>query len=274
VTVTVALFRGVRDNRPKAAAWSLPAMVYALTGPPAVRKTRDHALAWSPATYSQPRRLAANVTSVCAVVLDYDDGQTLDDASAAWSDYPHLIHTSWSHTEAHHKFRLILPMADPVETERWEAVWTAAASRFPGADPACKDPNRLYYLPVVRHEEWPYRTVEHTTPAMGLLDMSHIKAPPKKKRAPLRAPKALGQKDYDRELRRRLREEPQVRAAVGLEIGGSLRGEGSKARIVGVMCPNCQRPDVWWPVEPTTAGAARCNHLGNCGWWGWLEELL
>lgn len=81
--------------------------------------------------------------------------------------------------------------------------------------------------------------------------------------------------EYDREVQRRLRTDPGTRARLGEARGGKLSGEGSGASVKGVVCPQCHRPSVWWPVYPRcTAGNARCAHLNSCGWWGPLTAFL
>jgi len=58
------------------------------------------------------------------------------------------IHTTWSHTILAPRWRIALPLAEPVFAASWGDVWRRArAALCPEADPACKDPSRQYYLP-------------------------------------------------------------------------------------------------------------------------------
>jgi hypothetical protein len=111
------------------------------------------------------RRVQA-VEHVSLAVADYDDGTPLQVARAVWSDYENVIYTSHSSTNAHNKFRVVLPLAEPILTGNWRDAWLHfkdmatngfndqllqnVAQSCPGEgriDRSCKDPSRLYYLP-------------------------------------------------------------------------------------------------------------------------------
>ncbi len=113
---------------------------------------------WSPALYrpGADKRGSENVTHVSCLVLDYDDGTAIADASVTWSSWFHLVHTTWSHTPEHPKFRLIMPLAFPVPAEDWSKVWSWAEehARFE-IDPSMKSPAANYALPAVPHRAWP-----------------------------------------------------------------------------------------------------------------------
>jgi hypothetical protein len=57
-------------------------------------------------------------------------------------------HTTWSHTPRAPRWRVVIPLAQPVPARQWSDVWRRArAALCPEADPACKDPSRAYWLP-------------------------------------------------------------------------------------------------------------------------------
>lgn len=113
---------------------------------------------WSPALYrpGADKRGSENVTHVSCLVLDYDDGTPIADASVTWSAWFHIVHTTWSHTPEHPKFRLVMPLAFPVAAEDWPKVWSWAeeVARFE-IDPSMKSPAANYALPAVPHRAWP-----------------------------------------------------------------------------------------------------------------------
>lgn len=113
---------------------------------------------WSPALYrpGADKRGSENVTHVSCLVLDYDDGTPIADASMTWSTWFHIVHTTWSHTAEHPKFRVVLPLAFPVPAEDWAKVWSWAEeiARFE-IDPSMKSPAANYALPAVPHRAWP-----------------------------------------------------------------------------------------------------------------------
>lgn len=112
---------------------------------------------WSPAHYPpDSRRGGENVVHLSCVVLDYDSGLEVGEAVAAWQDYFHIVHTTWSHTPEKPKFRLILPLAEPVRPSDWRAVYEWAEERAAGTvDPTGKSVGTTFALPAVADEAQP-----------------------------------------------------------------------------------------------------------------------
>jgi len=267
----VSLFQGARDAIPKPAQWGWPGLVHALTVA-RVEPNKLESPAWSPALYNKgARRGAVGVQSVSCLVLDYDDGMTIEEAAQLWRGLRAIAHTSWSHTTEAPRFRYILPLLEPISGKHWSAVWREMWKQSGGADKSCSDPSRLYFLPSVRRGGWPF-TGEVLYPTAPFLDLAEVEVQAKRKRPPRRPMKRLSVSARPRARRDRLME-PGARQAVGVELGGVIAGIGADARIVGVVCPQCGRADVWFPIEPRGKGAASCNHRNTCGWWGWLEDL-
>ncbi len=96
-------------------------------------------------------RRASAVEFVSMAVADFDDGTTIERATELWKDYEFVLYTSHSHTQQHHKFRVVLPLAEPIQVEHWRSAWLHFYEMASGEnyriDRACKDPARLYYLP-------------------------------------------------------------------------------------------------------------------------------
>lgn len=108
---------------------------------------------WSPAELETgSTRADANVIAVHALVLDFDGaGVSLAEAADRFPGYARAGHTSWSHTEAAPRCRLVLPLLEPVPGRLWKATY-ARVLELPeaaGADPATVDPSRAYFLPAV-----------------------------------------------------------------------------------------------------------------------------
>ena len=100
------------------------------------------------------RRRAAMVDTVSCLVLDLDAGDSAEAVVGALHGFAACVHTTWSYTEEHPKFRAVIPFDAPCLMRWWSVVWSCAArwatSRGVRPDPATKDPCRLYYLPA-----WP-----------------------------------------------------------------------------------------------------------------------
>ena len=147
----VVLYRGARDNRPKPRRWSMADLRRWLCCPRPWPGAKLDVHAWSPvAMVEGAPRAARNVRSVSMLVLDCDAGDDLRTLERLGDEYIRIGHTSWSHTPAHPKARLVFPFASPCPVEMWPRVWGAAA-RWAAAhgvtvDAAAKDPSRLYFM--------------------------------------------------------------------------------------------------------------------------------
>lgn len=122
---------------------------------------------WAPATFSGDMRSKRNVERVSCLVFDYDKGTTTMQAAfdfwcwaafAAFEKQPFttacLVHTSYSHTEEHPKFRVILPLSRAVDGNEYEAIWSFCAELAAKAghelDQACKDASRMWFFPACK----------------------------------------------------------------------------------------------------------------------------
>jgi hypothetical protein len=226
---------------------------------------------WSPVVYRRGRvRGADGVEDVTCLVLDHDDGTSIDEATAPWMDWPHIVHTSWSHTDARPRFRVVLVLSEPVPAARWPAAWAWAAERAGGhADPACKDPSRLYFLPALPSAtaRWEWRVHD---PGGLLLRIDAAFAPAEAPAIGRVAPRPIRTACADRRVLHLLRADraTRERAATFLEAQVVDR------RADRITCPGCGRPTVWFWLEPGAQSTASCKHRGSCGWWGHLDELL
>jgi hypothetical protein len=116
------------------------------------REAKKDLRLWSPVKYRDGwrERGSEGVTHVSCLVLDYDAGVPIPEATSIWSDYFHLFHTTWSHTPEHPKLRLILPLAVPCPAERFEVLWDWAHTRAGGdIDRQLSGVAATYALPVV-----------------------------------------------------------------------------------------------------------------------------
>ncbi len=239
---------------------------------------------WSPAVYPPEcrRRKKVRVASISALVLDFDDGTRMEDAVVVYQDFDHIGHTSWSHTEDHHRFRIVLPLAEPVPGPEWARAWRwvlrdwqersprqDAGALVGRPDTACKDASRLYFLPAIRPGA-PRYAWSHLG-YYGLLSIPWHTLPADaapRLITPLR-PIAVSSDRMEREIKARLNTEPAARRDLGHVLDGVVTGE----LVRHVRCPQCGKRSVWWPIQPTHRKTALCNHRKTCGWWGFLFDL-
>lgn len=91
-----------------------------------------------------------NVHSVIAMQIDYDDGvTTIDSFCKRFSEYTFVLYTSKSHSDACHKFRVVMPLRKPMLGE----VYASKSSRehlktiFTGCDKTTFDAWRKQRIP-------------------------------------------------------------------------------------------------------------------------------
>jgi len=102
--------------------------------------------AYSPITYNGFRR-EANFEGTDLIVFDIDEGQTIEEAEQVVHklDIACLCLPSTSHTDAHHKFRLVFPLSRTItKVATYKATYAKLAENF-NVDPACKDAARFFF---------------------------------------------------------------------------------------------------------------------------------
>ena len=230
---------------------------------------------WSPATYKPgAKRGLANVQSVTAVVLDFDDGTPIAKVHEAWADWPHVIHTSWSHTPWVPKFRLVVPLETPRPPEEWPRIWHWANNRTP-SDIACKDASRAYFLPAIREAGWDFEALVHDEPSR-FLDVVGAELPETpeevKRRAIANRPKPrISAGAATRHKGDLLKTDEDARRAAAERVGAATSADG--ARAIKAPCPKCGRASVYWYFVPGSMAGCKCQHEKSCGWSGWIDQL-
>ena len=241
--------------------------------------------AWSPTIYKKgSTRGAKNVVAVTCLVLDFDDGTPFYAAADVFEQWPFLLHTSWSHTDELHKWRIILPLERPVPVENWSACFNSALELWKslkpaGAgnpDPKCSDPCRIYYLPAKRNGSPSGFGFEHDDPDYCTwplqLDAKSQKKPPKKVFVPKRTGIPDSEKHRRIQQQFRYKNDPDLRLRAAEILGGKVIESSGVVR--GIQCPKCGDPSVWYAIDPSSSHCtARCNHQNSCGWWGHLYDL-
>jgi hypothetical protein len=143
--VTISRFRHKRDTAPRQERRPWDDLTRLLSRH-AVRREKDGPL-WSPVRFCPgTARAAANVEAVTELVYDVDhtppDWNLLDGVAF-------VAYTTYSHTAEDPHWRIVIRLARPVPAAEWAQVWQRARARYaPMADPSCKDPCRMYYLPA------------------------------------------------------------------------------------------------------------------------------
>jgi hypothetical protein len=105
-----------------------------------------------PATFKsvrgQLRRAKENWESQQVIALDFDEGLTLHEAltDEFFINNAVFIYTTFSHTDEHHKFRVVFVLDEPVtEYKHFEEIMIKLFERYPYADKSCRDGSRLFF---------------------------------------------------------------------------------------------------------------------------------
>ena len=151
-TFRVSFFTGVKDNEPKVGTINFPEYFseYETAKSKAALK-KDGAL-WSPALYEKgTTRANDNFLEAQLLGFDVDDGMTYQQAMKALDalDIDYVLHSSFSSTPEHHKFRIVVPLIEAVDKDTYKQLWAAFNHILGGSlDKKTKDPARILYTPV------------------------------------------------------------------------------------------------------------------------------
>lgn len=131
---------------------------------------------WSPVRFRPDgRRESDHVLYLSCLVLDYDSGTSIDEATSRFEPWLHVIHTTWSHKRIHHKFRLILPLQHNVPADRWREFWEWANERTGRViDQTCKREANTYALPVIKDPAHPHEVRFNPGPLLDPVAMRLI----------------------------------------------------------------------------------------------------
>jgi len=232
---------------------------------------------WSPTIFNG-NRCGANAIQVSCLVYDLDDGTSIEER-AKFQKYNYLFHTSFSHTEEKHKYRIILPLAEPIPAQDWRRASIAAKNLWANTigvgspdSSAITDVARMYYRYAIPDYNGA-SIIQHTDHNEGeylSLDYSEIVfEDPKKNRYKRWELRTEGSKMGMEALFHNA----SFRLGIAEKIGASI--EGNTAR--SIRCPNCGEYDVYYSIDPSypyTVLYPHCNRVNKCGWWGRLEDLL
>lgn len=108
---------------------------------------------------NRPHCTGANVESIYALQLDYDNGFTIRQFCEHYSKYRFTLYTSYSHgLKPNDRFRVILPLATPMlcyllnnKRVRNNLLW-----HFPHVDESCTVRGHWQILPCIRAKGAPY----------------------------------------------------------------------------------------------------------------------
>jgi len=283
-------FPSLTDTRTRDHISDFPTLVKGfLTSPgnKTVNEKRQLSL-WSPTEFKQGRRARANAAFIYFLVFDMDDGVAPFDSWRLFTDFHVLAHTSYSHKPQHHKYRIILPLQNPIPARDWsrasqaaQDLWDTIVGRGTPDQAALHDRARAYFrygIPSPPSDDMlasdPLNPLQYhqTAWSMGTpLDLTydHITEPEPRPRQPVKARAHSNGKAAMSEVML----DPSFRLAVAHKVGATI--QDNHARYI--KCPGCGRDSVHFSIDITIEGSFKwptCNHLNRCSWWGRFEDLI
>lgn len=277
-TFKISTFENHYTVKPEQAELDLRKLAQALMVPAVPYKVREKKSLplWSPTIFAG-NRCGATAIEVSCLVFDLDDGTNFiwHEAFQAWH---YIAHTSYSNNADTEKWRIVLPLENPVPATDWKRAAKAARELWDKqvrqGDPdssALTDCARMYYrysLPD-RADAVLQRTKAHKGEGLLNLDYSHIPKEEVKRRYHRWESKREGTKTGMEALFHN----PEYRMALAKQIGASIQGNVAR----NITCPACGKREVYFSIDPDLMHAVRyphCNRANKCSWWGYLEDLV
>lgn len=116
-----------------------------------IMENKEDAILFNVTWMARSERISENAEGIFGMILDYDKGQSLEQAIATFS-HRHLGYTSFKHgVDGLDRFRVVLPFTEPCLPEEWSRrrldmlKWT---NQVPGLDESCLSLVRAFYVPA------------------------------------------------------------------------------------------------------------------------------
>jgi putative DNA primase/helicase len=231
------------------------------------RKADKDGPAWIPGSVHDisAGRSQANMDKIFLLVLDLDEGMPLAEVKARISGYEAAIHSTFSHTREMPKFRVVIPLKEPIQAQKILKVFDHFQGRFDGLlDPSCgHDYSRLFYLPACPVDAEHLFVFEHLEGEF--LDVAALLNKPI-----VVAPRILATPDNTK---------PPASLSLGIyegvrnvkltSIGGSLRRRGMtepdiRTELLKVNSDRCMPPMADREVDGIAKSVARYSVPENC----------
>jgi hypothetical protein len=112
---------------------------------------------WAPSLFNDNVRVKAGFKETRLLVLDIDEGLSIEGAKVLFARYRHVIGTTRNHQKekvsgsgkvkpACDRFRVILELSETITSEvDYQSVWHSAHRLCPFVDVSCKDASRFYF---------------------------------------------------------------------------------------------------------------------------------
>lgn len=86
------------------------------------------------------------------IVLDYDDGTTIEEVKRDLTNYEFVLYTSHNHKIKGERFRVVMPLLKPISIDHWNNRKKNFLKMFSGVDKSTVSCARAFYLPSCPEE--------------------------------------------------------------------------------------------------------------------------
>lgn len=117
------------------------------------RQSKSDAPLISATHFKNDKRSKCNATTSGLIILDIDEGMTIDTAlnTAKEFEIACIVYSTASHKPEHHKFRVCIPLIEPIPYDQHRTTWHAVNSIFTngGSDKSKVGCESLFYVPGI-----------------------------------------------------------------------------------------------------------------------------
>lgn len=150
--IVFSLFDNCKDNTPKPKVTNWSGLVELLCSVPYTELAKEDQPAWSPALYKVgATRANENVVMLSCLCYDIDNGMSPADTQLRLDldNIPHIIYSSYTSTKDHPRWRLVLPLNQPVPPQGFKELYHQVGDDVLGEGnyDNCDDPARLWFAP-------------------------------------------------------------------------------------------------------------------------------
>ena len=278
------------DNLPKELNLSRYGLLEFLY-PAEVEKKQDTIL-FSPCWYKRPYRRGEYVDKINMIVFDVDGGYkypSIEDINPAARSFLFLIYPTFSYTEDKPKYRVIIPLSNPVPAKYWKQIYHPQITGVFNwlvndkkanltLDMSCSDPNRLYYLPSIKKGN------KVPDPILNMGENYTVKytppppPDPRPKRFGFKGAKHGSHQEINTVIAYKYNHDRDTRLSAAADLGCTIKNN----RAEGFSCPWCQGTDTYFYTESNKTdkdgtplfSPAACKHEKTCGYRDSLYNLM
>ena len=269
---------------------------------------KDELPLWSPCLFREGKTANnSNAIELSCLVFDFDSGIRAEEILARLGEtgYKFFAHSSWSNTTIQNKFRVVLPLLEPICSVDWLYAWTGALSWLESllpsyitdcyssiVDMSCNDPRRFYYvggagkstvweLAELDGERFDLTPImEVTRERMVLEEQLRIaKQQEEYKRYRSQQARKRGRdRDFTDELKKCISNDKTARQIIADELlgysGQVITTQDGELMCVDWICPKCRNapkgkydPATYFYISPNAKlRGAYCQHRNSCGY--------